>query len=64
VLTNKQTDKQMPLETSTSLRCATPVGNNSCHEWKSCNWWMQFVLSMMWSIILAHWRLLVMIPLS
>jgi len=28
VLTNKQTNKQTPLKTSTSLRYATPVGNN------------------------------------
>ena len=27
-LTNKQSDKQMPLETSTSLRYATHLGNN------------------------------------
>jgi len=27
-LTNKQSDKQMPLETSTSLCYDTPVGNN------------------------------------
>jgi len=29
VLTNKLTDKQTPLKTSTSLRYATPVGKNS-----------------------------------
>ena len=28
VLTNKQRDKQMPLKTPTSVRYATPVGNN------------------------------------
>jgi len=28
VLTNRQTDKQTPLKTSTSLRYATLVGNN------------------------------------
>jgi len=28
VRTNKQTDKQTPLKTSTSLRYATPVGNH------------------------------------
>jgi len=28
VLANKQTNKQTPLKTSTSLRCATPVSNN------------------------------------
>ena len=28
VRTNKETNKQTPLKTSTSLRCATPVGEN------------------------------------
>jgi len=31
LLTNKLTDKQTPLKTSTSLRYATPVGNKKCH---------------------------------
>jgi len=31
MLTNKQTDKQTPLKTSTSLRCATPVGKLFCN---------------------------------
>jgi len=32
MLTNKQTDKQMPLKTSTSLHCATLMGNHFCHK--------------------------------
>jgi len=45
MLTNKQTNKQMPLKTFTLLLCAMPEGNNRCQNsclmttkklWKIC----------------------------
>jgi len=38
MLTNKQTGKQTPLKTSTSLRYATPVGKNFGSHTLACVW--------------------------